>query len=345
MPRALALGMLCGQAAAIEVSEFVEAHVPGEYILESEESAWTWGMAPIYDEDGKLHIFNSVIPNDGSWIKESKIVHWVADSVKGPYTLVGDVFASNDASYHNPQISKAGDTYVLVYLLNRHNDSNGSKQEVGVATASSLDGPWTESPLNPVIPASGKMGGFNIVHASNPTFVVTPGGKYRIYYKSMTDRYPIKKGFREISFAESDKIEGPYVNHEKNPVISYIDEKVDIEDPYAFIYKGTYYMIVEDRQGVKDMLEGNPIPADKLKKGGYRPGLIYSSKDGIEWGTPKVGYKTNEVYFGHELARSERPSILWKDGEPEYLFLSCHDDKPSAGYYIKIDGWKGESGN
>lgn len=42
--------------------------------------------------------------------------------------------------------------------------------------------------FNSVIPASGKMGDANIVHASNPTFVVAPDGKYRIYYKSITGR-------------------------------------------------------------------------------------------------------------------------------------------------------------
>ncbi|MDQ8207540.1 glycoside hydrolase family protein [Coraliomargarita sp. SDUM461003] len=330
-------------ASAVGVSEFYESQVPGDYILEAEKGSWTWGMAPIYDEAGRLHVFNSVIPEDGSWIKHSKIVHWVADSIEGPYTLLGDVFASEEASYHNPQISKVGDTYVLVYLLNRHSDGNGSRQEVGIATAKSLNGPWTESPHNPVIAASGKMGGYNIVHASNPSFVVTPEGQYRIYFKSMIDQLPIKQAFREISFAVSEQIEGPYVNYEGNPVISYVDEQVDIEDPYAFYYKGMYYMIVEDRRGVKNMLEGNPIPQEKIKNGGYRPGLIYQSVDGIDWGRPMVGYKTNESYFGDPLARSERPSILWKDGEPEYLFLSCHDDKPSAGYYIKIDAWTGES--
>ncbi|WPJ97164.1 glycoside hydrolase family protein [Coraliomargarita algicola] len=329
--------------SAVEQSSFYQAQVPGDYLLEANEGTWTWGMAPIYDAEGRLHIFNSVIPNKGSWIKHSKIVHWVADHVEGPYTLVGDVFASEHASYHNPQVSKAGDTYVLVYLLNRFTDANGSKQEVGLATAKSLNGPWTESPHNPVIAASGKMGAHNIVHASNPSFVMTPEGQYRIYFKSMTDQLPIKQAFREISFAVSDRIEGPYLNYEGNPVISYAEEQVDIEDPYAFYYNGMYYMIVEDRRGVKDLLEGNPIPQDQIKNGGYRPGLIYQSQDGIDWGRPMLGYKTNELYFGDKLARSERPSILWKDGHPEYLFLACHDDKPSAGYYIKIEDWKGES--
>jgi hypothetical protein len=338
------LGLACcsPQASAIELSSFAEAQVPGDYILEAQEGEWTWGMAPIYDEAGMLHIFNSVIPNDGSWIKHSKIVHWVADSVEGPYTLLGDVLVSDEASYHNPQISKAGDTYVLVYLLNHYNDGNGSKQEVGIATAKSLNGPWTESPHNPVIAAAGTMGEYIIVHASNPSFVVAPDGSYRIYFKSMTDRLPIKQGFREMSFAVSDQIEGPYVNYAGNPVISYVDDQVDIEDPYAFYYNDMYYMIVEDRRGVKNFLEGSPIPQEQIKNGGYRPGLIYQSKDGINWGEPKVGYQTNEIYFGDTLARSERPSILWKDGKPEYLFLACHDDKPSAGYYIKVNGWEGE---
>ncbi|VGO15449.1 hypothetical protein PDESU_04032 [Pontiella desulfatans] len=335
-------GMWCERVGGIEVSSFCQAQVPGEYVLEAEEGTWTWGMAPIYDEAGKLHIFNSIIPRSGSWIKNSRIAHWVADRPEGPYTFLGNVFASDDASYHNPQISKVGDTYVLVFLLNRHRDENGSKQEVGIATAKSPDGPWTESPLNPIIPAAGVLNGYQIVHASNPTFVVTPEGTFRIYYKTMTDALPIKKGFREIAFAESDTIEGPYVNYAHNPVISYADKQLDIEDPYAFYYNGMYYMIVEDRQGVKNMLEGNPIPAGQLKKGGYRPGLIYQSKDGIDWGEPKVGYLTNEMYFGHKLARSERPSILWKDGKPECLFLACHDEKPSAGYFVRINNWNGE---
>jgi len=335
-------GLFCSSGLAVEVSEFCKGQTPGKYILEAEEGEWTWGMAPIYDDEGKLHIFNSVIPNDGSWAKHSKIVHWVADGVEGPYERLGDVFVSDEASYHNPQISKVGDTYVLVFLLNRHSDENGSLQEVGIATAKSLGGPWTESPLNPVIPASGMMGEYRINHASNPTFVAAPDGKFRIYYKTMTDQFPPRKGFREISMAVSDKIEGPYEAFAGNPVISYLDDKLDIEDPYAFHYKGMYYMILEDRRGVKNLLEGKPIPQDEIKNGGYRPGLIYQSKDGIDWGVPKVGYQTNEIYFGDKLARSERPSILWKDGKPEYLFLSCHDDKPSAGYYIKLGDWDGE---
>lgn len=331
---AVLFGFLSQTVVAIEESALVKSMTPGPFILPSPEGTWTWGMAPIYDDEGKVHIFNSIIPKKGKWNKHSKIVHWVADKPEGPYTLLGDVFKSDSATYHNPQISKVGDTYVLVYLLNHYKDENGSKQEVGIATAKSLMGPWTESPHNPIIKATEKNG----QHASNPTLVVAPDGQIRIYHKTMTT--VDGEVFREISLATSNNIEGPYTVSDKGPMITYADQKVDIEDPYVFHYNGMYYMILEDRQDVSALLS-NKHPG-KVKKGGYRPGLLYQSKDGFDWGTPTIAYQTNEIYFGHKLARSERPSILWKDGQPDYLFLACHDDLTSAGYILKINDWKGE---
>lgn len=323
----------------VRESAFCKSLVPQSYILRADEGNWNWGMAPIHDEEGRLHVFNSIIPKKGRWNHDSKIGHYTADQPEGPYTFEGIVFQGDQSTYHNPQISRVDDTYVMVFLMN----ASGTRlQQVGIATAKSLDGPWTQSPHNPVVRASGTMGGANINHASNPTFVATPEGQYRIYFKSMTDKYP-RRGAREISLAVSDEIEGPYENYAGNPLISYADQGIDIEDPYAFYYKGMYWMLVEDRRGVKDLLEGNPQPARQIRSGGFRPGLLYTSKDGIDWGVPELGYQTNETYFGAELARSERPSILWKDGKPAFLFLACHDDDPTAGYFLKIDGWEADT--
>lgn len=328
----------CKQDLLIKESSFSKSHIAGKYILPAEEGWWNWCMAPIYDEDDKLHVFMSTIPNNGSWIKNSKIVHFTADKPEGPYTFVDTTFASKTHTYHNPQVSQVNDTYVLVYLLKSASTPNVN-QEIGIATAKSLSGPWIESPHNPIIKAAGKQAdGSNIIHASNPTFLVDADGKFRIYYKSMSDKYP--KTHREISLAISDNIEGPYKNYSENPLISYADKDLDIEDPYAFYYKGMYYIIAEDRKGVKDMLEGNPIPDSLIKPGGWRPGLIYKSKDGINWGRPEIGYKTNEQYFGDKLARTERPHILWKNGEPECLFLACHDEDPTAGFFLRIKDWQ-----
>ena len=332
---ALLLSISCSEDLTIKESDFCKSLVPGKYILEAPEGWWNWCMAPIYDEEGKLHIFNSAIPREGSWITHSQIVHYTADSPEGPYTVVDTLFASDTATYHNPQITQVGDTYVMVFL-GKGNSTPNLHQSIGIATAESLYGPWTESPNNPIIKPSYVPGSANAIHASNPTFLVDEDGRYRIYYKSISDRKPAR---RTISLATSDSFDGPWVDHPDNPLISYVDLGLDIEDPYAFYYKGTYYMIVEDRMAVKDALEGNPLPDDQIKPGGNRPGLIYTSKDGIDWCRPEIGYQTNSFYFGEELSRTERPHILWKDGKPEYLFLTNHGSR-EAGFFLKIENWK-----
>ncbi|MEP2774809.1 MAG: glycoside hydrolase family protein [Luteolibacter sp.] len=324
----------------IQESSFFKSLTPGKFILPAKKGWWNWGMAPIYDEKGKLHIFNSTIPyigehGMGNWSTKSEIQHFVADSIEGPFELVGVPFASDETTYHNPQISKVGDTYVLVFLMN-DKSYKPNAQAIGIATTKSLDGPWTESPHNPVIRPSQVKGSHNATHASNPTFLVDREGKFRIYYKSMSDK---KSAYRTIALATADKIEGPYVDHEENPLISYEPIQRDIEDPYAFFYNDTYYMIVEDRMDIKGALDGKLKPGDKAEPGGNRPGLIYTSKDGLDWGRPELSYDTDENYFGGELSRSERPHILWKDGKPEYLFLANHGSE-EAGFYLKIGDWK-----
>ena len=318
----------------VKESSFAKSLKAGKFILPAKDGWWNWGMAPIYDEQGRLHIFNSSIPFKGEhgmgfWQSKSIINHYVGDSIEGPFELVGTVFSSDKRTYHNPQISKVGDTYVLVFLWKLA--EKGSLQSIGMATAKSLDGPWTEHPDNPIIrPTEGTP---NAAHASNPTFLVDREGKFRIYYKSMSKKSKI----REISVAIADKLEGPYIDSPKNPLISYKEMDRDIEDPYAFFYQDSYYLIVEDRMDIASVLSGKPNPDPK--KGGNRPGLIYKSKDGFNWGRPDLSYNTDAHYFGKELSRSERPHILWRDGKPEYLLLANHGSR-EAGFYLKIEDWQ-----
>ena len=188
-------------------------------------------------------------------------------------------------------------------------------------------------PNNPIIkPVAGTS---NAAHASNPSFLVDRDGKFRIYYKSMSEG----SRFREISLAIADKIEGPYLDFTDNPLISFKHLERDIEDPYAFFYKDRYYMILEDRMDVAGALSGGAGTLKKIKNGGLRPGLLFESNDGIHWDRPELGYDTDAAYFGVKLSRSERPHILWKDGKPEYLFLANHGSE-AAGFYLKINDWK-----
>ncbi len=333
LPTAVSFGQSEATNEPIQESSFGKSLVAGKFILPAKEGWWNWGMAPIYGPDGRLHIFNSSIPYKGDkgmgyWQSKSIINHYVGDSVEGPFKLLGTAFSSDQRTYHNPQISKVGDMYVLVFLWK--SVDKGSLQSIGMATAQSLDGPWTENPNNPIIrPTDGTP---NADHASNPTFLVDREGKFRIYYKSMSE----KSKLREISVAIADKLEGPYVDSPKNPLISYKNIQRDIEDPYAFFYQDAYYMIVEDRMDIASTLSENP--SENPKRGGTRPGLIYKSKDGFNWNRPELSYNTDAHYFGNELSRSERPHILWKDGKPEYLFLANHGSH-EAGFYLKIKDW------
>lgn len=297
-------------------------------------------MAPIYDEAGKLHVFNSSIPRQGRWVVDSVIQHFVADSIEGPYRLVDVPFASPASTYHNPQVSKVHDTYVLVYLMNDPAKLPDRVQSIGISTAKSLDGPWMPGAHNPVLKPSDIPGHHRSIHASNPAFLVDREGKYRIYYKAISDAKP---AFRTLCLAQADSLTGPYCDHEQNPLVSYAEFGRDIEDPYAFFLNDTYHMIVEDRMDVRGLLEGDRDPTAQIVAGGVRPGLLYTSDDGIDWGIPELGYQTNAFYFGAELSRSERPHILWKNGKPEYLFLANHGSN-DAGFYLKVGDWADDCG-
>jgi len=188
----------------IKESSFCKSLVVGKYILPAKDRWWNWGMAPIYDETGKLHIFNSSIPYKGAkgmgyWQTRSIINHYVADSVEGPYELIGTAFSSDERTYHNPQISKVGDTYVLVFLWKKA--APGNLQSIGMATAKSLDGPWTENPNNPIVRPSLIPGSPNATHASNPTFLVDREGKFRLWKDGKPEYlFLANHGSREAGF-------------------------------------------------------------------------------------------------------------------------------------------------
>ena len=298
-----------------------------------------WCMAPMYDDNDKMHLYYCRWPKSGRWTSDAQIVHTTAPVPEGPYANKRVIFADDEKSYFNPQLSKVGDTYILVYAYVKRNEKNKFRQKIAIATAKSLDGPWKQSSHNPVIAPQEIPGREVLLHASNPTFVRAKDGQFRIYFKSSYDDHP-PPYLRTISLATSENIDGPYMLHEVNPLIDYTDKLVDIEDPYAFYYKDKYYMILEDRMNVAEAVAYDRKPDDR-QPGGWRPGLIYESKDGIVWSLPQIGYQQNSYYFDEETRRFERPHILWKAGKPEYIFFALDGGKynASSGAFLKIENW------
>jgi len=279
------------------------------------------------------------------WLTHSEIAHAVADRPEGPYKITGTMigFESDstwDQSVYNPNIHKIGEKYVMVYS-GRKREKDNIAQQVGMAFADSPSGPWTKNSNNPIIPYSGIPGSWNCRHASNPSLVACPDGTFRIYYKGISDTEDPQ--LRTIGMAVSKNLEGPYTDYPNNPLISYIEKEGDVEDPYAFYYKGKYYIILEDRMGVARHATAAVRPKEQdVHAGGVRPGLIYASKDGIDWEEPQTGYQTNDFYFDESRERFERPQILWKDGKPDYLFLALKGGKykRSSGAVLKINNWE-----
>jgi len=290
---------------------------------------YVWDCGPIYGEEGKVHAFIGRWPKESrmaGWLTDAEIAHAVADRPSGPYRLAGTVLAGRKEvpwadSVFNSTIHKVGDRYALFFAGHSQQDDN-LKQQIGLAVADSLNGPWRSVTDRPIIPFSGKPGSWNCLHASNPAFLRHPNGQYWVYYKGISDT--AKPPLRTIGLAIADELEGPYRDYPGNPLISYVERGVDIEDPYAFHYSGRFYLIMEDRLGVARYNSG---PYSSRRAGGIRPGLLYESRDGIRWGQPKVAYWTSDHYFGGPRVRMERPQILWKNGQPDHLFLAMQSGR------------------
>ena len=299
---------------------------------------FVWCCAPFYDSAGKVHVFFCRWPKDSKmagWTSKAEVAHAVADKPEGPYKVLGTALRGRKEvgwadSIFNPTIHKI-DGRFAIFFAGRDVKHQGLNQQIGVATADSLEGPW-RSAAAPIIPFSGKPGTWNCLHASNPAFLRHPNGQYWIYYKGISDT--TNPPLRTIGLAIADRLEGPYRDHPNNPLISYIERGLDIEDPYAFHYGKKFYMLTEDRMGVLESEPGRTRDA----VGGMRPGLLYESEDGIHWGQPKIGYGASDEYFKEPRNRLERPQILWKNGEPDYLFMAFKGGKNglSSGTVLKV---------
>lgn len=296
-----------------------------------------WGSSPIRDEQGNVHLFCARWPSDTpfktAWRYQSEIAHYTSKNPEGPFQfkeVVGkgkDNQKWNSAGFHNPNIRKIDNQYVLVYIANDGSKNHGPNQRIGMLMSKDLNGPWIETTnenkplLSP--PLDSSIWCFDSgVGVNNPSILKHPNGNYYLYFKAMAG----PKGKVSMGVAISKTLKGPY-SIQPNPITN---NKVAIEDGYAFMWKNQICLMTTDNHGI-------------LEEGG---GLLWVSKDGLRFNPePLSGFHNFQNYYLKgivpEIANArygkkvkfERPQLLMDaNNEPEYLYC------PSG---VALDGSNG----
>lgn len=301
---------------------------------------YVWCCAPVYGKDGRVHVFYSRWLKKygmGGWLSKSEIAHAVADQPEGPYRVVGTILKPRAGSFdatscHNPHIQFLNGKYYLFYMGT--SDGTVNTKRIGLATASSPDGPWTRSPAPLLQP--GQQGAWDDCCTSNPAFIMV-NGSCRLYYKSWNTaeyaagRGPVK-GNRKYGLALTDNIYGPYRRYKDNPVIdlSALGDNKQVEDGFIFKDGEQFCMLMRDMGYFDETV-----------------GLLFTSADGLRWSRPSIAWLGMSAYLAESVppshlkryGRFERPQLLMKEGKPAYLFTAAQGGRygTATGFVFKIE--------
>jgi hypothetical protein len=211
-------------APEIPVSDFARSL---EYagVAVQEPGYHVWGSSPLIDTHGKVHLFVSrwpiIRPFDHGWRHDSEIAHYIGEGPEGPFEF-SDVAlrGTGEDTWDryapcNSLIQEVDGQFVLLYVANPVGVSRGMgahsrTQRIGMATSTSLDGPWERVGQDGLIlsPSDDPKHWTHRVQVVNPAFLKHPSGKYLLYFKS--------RGAR-MGVAIAEKLEGPYV-HQPRPL-------------------------------------------------------------------------------------------------------------------------------
>ncbi len=153
--------------------------------------------------------------------------------------------------------------------------------------------------------------------------------KYYLFYMGNSNG---KTDTKRIGLAVSEKPEGPYVKHEKNPILDFskLGNNRQAEDAYVWFENQKFKMVLRDMG----------IFCDDV-------GLYIESEDGIVWGKPKIAWREVKYYLSEpppsksltRYGRFERPQLLLKNCHPVYMFNATQGGKyqTSSGFLFKIE--------
>ena len=297
---------------------------------------FVWGASCVKGEDGRYHLFASRWSTQSgfwSWLTNSQVVRASSDTPEGPFIFEEVVFEDRPTDFfdakatHNPTILKHQGTYYLFYMGVNYDFPRPQKpsdlsreqyfatrwnQRIGVATSSSVTGPWKRLD-EPIL--SPRPGEWDQLMTTNPAPAIRDDGSVVMIYKSAAgDREPLLLGV-----ASAPHPTGPYSRLSEKPIelsipgSSEASKNASIEDAYIWWNGRKFEMILKDHLGQVTGKDGVGIHA--------------TSSDGISWvpSEPAIAYEKSIVWSDGRAtiqANVERPQLLIENGRPTHLYLA-----------------------
>jgi hypothetical protein len=300
---------------------------------------WVWCGSCAKGEDGRYHLFASrwprSMPMHPGWTFHSEIVRAVADRPEGPFVFQEVVLPRRDPSYfdgrmtHNPTIHRCGDTWLLFYTgvtyadepptPERHPDMHDRyyaevwcNKRIGLATATSITGPWKRPDEPILLPRSGR---WDCSITSNPAPCVQPDGSVHLIYKSSRIDGAYGGPFH-LGLAHAPHWTAPFRRVQEGPIFDWGSADKHVEDPYLWHDGERFHIIMKDMTGA--------LCGEK------HAGIHASSLDCRRWilSDPPKAY-SRAVRWDDGVVRTmgsfERPQLLIQDGVPTHLYAATAD--------------------
>lgn len=300
------------------------------------DSMSIWGGSLIKGDDGLYHMYYSRWPKalGWAWVTHSEIAHAVSESPFGPFEFRDVALPTRGAEYwdglctHNPTVRKFDGKYYLYYMGNTGDGKvvgvpgkvelnwlHRNNQRIGVAVASSPDGPW-ERYDEPIVDITvGDSLADDALMTSNPSLCQRPDGSFLMIYKAVGKKYPMPFGGPVVHcIATSDSPVGPFTKH-PDPVFTQEGVRFPAEDPYIWYQDGKYRAILKWIERSEDGVHSHYL-------------AHFDSKDGFNWEKAK-NFKITDREFQWEsgrvqhFAHLERPQVYIENGKPVALLCAA----------------------
>lgn len=283
----------------------------------------SWGGQVLRDDNGMYHMWAAEIINHcgiNAWTRNSRIIHAISKTPGGLYERKNEI---KHVFAHEPSVTRAPDgTYVMYYTaflnsvkLPPCNCSDGStpkdctdgtysKDPSFMATAQSIEGPWSIGKLVPLADCNSTF----CQHDMNLAGVILPNGSFVGMVKVHGTPVGAKHALSEIHqvTARDWRDSNGYVqapNDESGNLFPKITSG-GLEDPEIYQDANGYYHALFH-----------------LEKGTFSGGHA-CSMDGVHWKYTGVAYNTTVHFRDGTITtfdRRERPHIIFADSKRPHI--------------------------